>query len=66
MDAGVATGLDGTITASDDEHITFASPDGDHVLTCSVAETVSVTADPSPPPRTAVPRQLVLGGRYGR
>jgi DtxR family transcriptional regulator, iron-dependent repressor len=32
-----------------------------------VAETVSVTADPSPPPRTALPEQLVLGKeRYGR
>ncbi len=32
----------------------------------SVAETVSVIADPSPPPRTALPEQLVLGQRYGR
>ena len=30
-------------------------------LTPSVAETVSVIADPSPPPRTALPEQLVLG-----
>ena len=36
-------------------------------LTRSVAETVSVIADPSPPPRTALPEQLVLGKeRYGR
>jgi DtxR family Mn-dependent transcriptional regulator len=36
-------------------------------ITFSVAETVSVRADPSPPPRTALPEQLVLGGgRYGR
>jgi DtxR family Mn-dependent transcriptional regulator len=36
-------------------------------VTISVAETVSVTADPSPPPRIALPEQLVLGqGRYGR
>jgi len=28
---------------------------------------VSVAADPSPPPRTALPEQLVLGQqRYGR
>ena len=66
-DAGVEPGLEGTVTASDDEHVTIASADGEHVLTHSVAETVSVTADPSPPPRTAVPRQLVLGrDRYGR
>ena len=33
----------------------------------SVAETVAVSADPSPPPRTALPEQLVLAkDRYGR
>ena len=32
-------------------------------VTRSVAETVSVKADPSPPPRTALPEQLVLGKR---
>ena len=36
-------------------------------VTLSVAETVTVKADPSPPPRTALPDQLVLGqDRYGR
>ena len=36
-------------------------------VTASVAETVSVLADPSPPPRIALPEQLVLGhDRYGR
>ena len=35
-------------------------------LTVSVAETVAVLAQPSPPPRTALPEQLVLGQRYGR
>jgi DtxR family transcriptional regulator, Mn-dependent transcriptional regulator len=65
-DAGLEPGLDGTIAAVDDDHVTVASAVGEHVVTRSVAETVSVTADPSPPPRTALPRQLVLGGRYGR
>jgi len=65
-DTGLEPGLDGTITAADAEHITVAANGGDHVVTRSVAETVAVTADPSPPPRTALPRQLVLGGRYGR
>jgi DtxR family Mn-dependent transcriptional regulator len=65
-DTGLEPGLDGTIAAADDEHITVASNGSEHMLTRSVAETVSVTADPSPPPRTALPRQLVLGGRYGR
>jgi hypothetical protein len=33
----------------------------------SVAETVSVRADPAPPPRAAIPEQLVLSSdRYGR
>ena len=33
----------------------------------TVAETVSVVADPSPPPRVALPEQLVLArDRYGR
>lgn len=65
--AGVAPGLEGTIAASDEEHVTVASADGEHTITRSVAETVSVIADPSPPPRTALPRQLVLGkDRYGR
>jgi DtxR family Mn-dependent transcriptional regulator len=45
--------------------VTFA--DGDATLTRSVSETVSVLADPSPPPRTALPEQLVLAKeRYGR
>ena len=36
-------------------------------VTRSVAETVSVVADPSPPPRVALPEQLVLAKeRYGR
>jgi DtxR family Mn-dependent transcriptional regulator len=65
--AGLEPGLDGTVAAADDDHITVASNGAEHVVTRSVAETVSVTADPSPPPRTALPRQLVLGrDRYGR
>jgi DtxR family Mn-dependent transcriptional regulator len=66
-EAGVEPGLPGTIAAMDDELVTISSEDGAHVLTRSVAETVSVLADPSPPPRTALPGQLVLGrDRYGR
>jgi DtxR family Mn-dependent transcriptional regulator len=66
-DAGVEPGLEGTIAEADEEHVTVASADGEHTITRSVAETVSVIADPSPPPRTALPKQLVLGkDRYGR
>ncbi len=65
--SGIYPGLSGEISAKDDETITVAGPDGLATLTISVAETVSVTANPSPPPRTALPEQLVLGqGRYGR
>jgi len=66
-DSGIAPGLTGEITAKDPEHITVAGPAGPATVTISVAETVSVTADPSPPSRIALPEQLVLGqGRYGR
>jgi DtxR family transcriptional regulator, iron-dependent repressor len=66
-EAGVEPGLRGTIVVTDAEEVTVASEDGEHTLTRSVAETVSVLADPSPPPRTALPGQLVLGrDRYGR
>jgi len=65
--AGIEPGLDGTLAAADAEEVTVASAAGEHTVTRSVAETVSVLADPSPPPRTALPSQLVLGtDRYGR
>src|SRR2546425_647558 len=56
--AGVEPGLAGTVAASDGEHVTVSAGDGAHTITHSVAETVSVIADPSPPPRTALPAQL--------
>jgi DtxR family Mn-dependent transcriptional regulator len=66
-DEGLDPGLEGTIAESDDEHVTVDFGDHAATLTRSVAETVSVIADPSPPPRTALPEQLVLGReRYGR
>ena len=65
--AGIEPGLTGEITAKDDAEITVTGDDGPATVTISVAETVSVMADPSPPPRIALPEQLVLGqGRYGR
>jgi DtxR family Mn-dependent transcriptional regulator len=67
MDNGIHPGLEGTLSATGDEEVTLASGDGAHTLTRSVAETVAVRADPSPPPRTALPEQLVLAKeRYGR
>jgi DtxR family Mn-dependent transcriptional regulator len=66
-DEGIEPGKEGTVTSSDGEEVTVDFGEGTGTLTASVAETVSVLADPSPPPRTALPEQLVLGReRYGR
>ena len=47
--------------------VVVASDDGRHMVSRSVAETVSVRADPSPPPRAPLPEQLELSSdRYGR
>jgi DtxR family transcriptional regulator, Mn-dependent transcriptional regulator len=65
--AGVEPGLQGVLTERDEEHVAVRAASGALLtLTPSVAETVSVIADPSPPARTALPEQLVLGQRYGR
>jgi DtxR family Mn-dependent transcriptional regulator len=70
-DAGLEPGLEGTLASasasgSGGEVVIEAAGGRRCSVTASVAETVSVLADPSPPPRTALPEQLVLGGRYGR
>jgi DtxR family Mn-dependent transcriptional regulator len=67
-DAGLDPGLQGTLEESADDEVVIATDDGGRAtVTRSVAETVSVVADPSPPPRVALPGQLVLGReRYGR
>jgi DtxR family Mn-dependent transcriptional regulator len=66
-DAGIEPGLQGQIESNDGEHVTVSGDGDDAVVTVSVAETVSVLADPSPPARIALPEQLVLGReRYGR
>jgi DtxR family Mn-dependent transcriptional regulator len=66
--SGVEPGMTGTLAERTDEEVVVASDEGARVvLTPSVAETVAVSADPSPPPRTALPEQLVIGAdRYGR
>src|SRR5690349_537232 len=65
--AGIEPGLEGEVAANDGETVTVATGERDANVTVSVAETVSVLADPSPPPRIALPEQLVLGrDRYGR
>jgi DtxR family Mn-dependent transcriptional regulator len=65
--SGLHPGLEGTLVTSDDTEVVLESADGGRcAVTPSVAETVSAIADPSPPPRTALPEALVLGQRYGR
>ena len=66
-DAGLDPGLQGTLASSNPDEVVIETADGTCTVTRSVAETVSVVADPSPPPRVALPGQLVLGReRYGR
>ncbi len=65
--SGLEPGLEGTLALRDDEEVVLEAADGRRcTVTPSVAETVSVVADPSPPQRTALPERLVLGQRYGR
>ena len=65
--SGIEPGLEAVLVERGPEHVVLESAGGERMaLTASVAETVSVTADPSPPPRTALPEQLVIGQRYGR
>ena len=66
-DTGIHPGLEGKLGHSGDDEIVIDADDDKHTITRSVAETVSVVADPSPPVRVALPDQLVLGKeRYGR
>jgi DtxR family Mn-dependent transcriptional regulator len=67
--SGLEPGLEGRLAPAegDEEQVVLETADGRRcAVTPSVAETVSVIADPSPPPRTALPEQLVLGQKYGR
>ena len=66
-DAGLDPGLEGTVESSGDDGVVIISEQGSHHVSSSVAETVSVRADPAPPPRATIPEQLVLSSdRYGR
>src|SRR5437660_3541950 len=66
-DAGIEPGLKGQVASNDGERVTVSSDGGSATVTVSVAETVSVLAEPSPPARIALPEQLVLAReRYGR
>jgi DtxR family transcriptional regulator, Mn-dependent transcriptional regulator len=66
-DSGLTPGLEGVLSASGDDEVAIEAEGERMAVTRSVAETVSVVADPSPPPRVALPDQLVLAReRYGR
>lgn len=70
-DAGLEPGLKGILSRSDDDEVVVTDAEGgEHTVTRSVAETVSVSADPSPPARMLLPDQVVFGRepgeRFGR
>jgi DtxR family Mn-dependent transcriptional regulator len=66
-EVGLEPGMEGRVAETGATEVVVESNGARHTVTSSVAETVSGTADPSPPPRTALPDQLVLGReRYGR
>ena len=66
-ESGLEPGDDGLLSEAAEDQISIDFGDRVASVTRSVAETVSVLADPSPPPRTALPEQLVLArDRYGR
>jgi DtxR family Mn-dependent transcriptional regulator len=66
--AGVDPGMQATLVSADAEEIVVEADGGRRCsVTRSVAETVSVLADPAPPPRVALPEQLVMArSPYGR
>ena len=64
---GLRPGLEGTLESNEGADVVVASAEGHHAVSRSVAETVSVRADPSPAPRPPLPEQLVVSAdRYGR
>ncbi len=65
---GLEPGMHGVVTSRDDSQVIVTADTGQEcTIDRDLAETVSVTADPSPPPRVALPEQLVISkDRYGR
>jgi DtxR family transcriptional regulator, iron-dependent repressor len=64
---GLHPELEGTLESSAEDEIVLVSDEGRHSVSRSVAETVSVRADPAPEPRAPLPEQLVISSdRYGR
>jgi DtxR family Mn-dependent transcriptional regulator len=66
-DAGMHPELEGTLESAGEDEVVLVSDEGRHAVSRSVAETVSVRADPAPEPRPPLPEQLELSrDRYGR
>jgi DtxR family transcriptional regulator, Mn-dependent transcriptional regulator len=63
-DSGLSPGLEGKLVRSDTDEVVVGSNGDELAVTRSVAETVSVVADPSPEPRTALPEQLVMAREH--
>ena len=68
MDSGIHPGFKGVVEPAGEDEVTVAGNGKSATITRSVAETVAVRADPSPPPRAALASgQLVFAKeRYGR
>ena len=67
MRSGLRPGLEGRLETSGDDVVVVSSGEGSHEVSRSVAETVSVRADPAPAPRAPLPEALELSSdRYGR
>jgi DtxR family Mn-dependent transcriptional regulator len=65
--AGLHPELEGTLESSGEDEVVVGSDEGTHNISKDVAETVSVRADPAPPPRPPLPEQLEISSdRYGR
>jgi DtxR family Mn-dependent transcriptional regulator len=66
-DTGIEPGMQATLESSDAESVVISADGRSLRLNRTIAETVSVSADPAPPPRVALPEQLVVStDRYGR
>ena len=66
-DAGLDPGLEATVRGDEGDEVVLDAGGREVRVLRTVAETVSVVADPSPHPRVALPEQLVLArDRYGR
>ena len=62
--AGLQPGLEGRLAHADEEEVAVEVDGRLMPITRSVAETVSVAADPSPPARTALPDQLMVAREH--